>query len=84
MLYVYRHEKSFTWGIAIWEGLIAYLMFAQFLKTNARPLHGFEWASFCGGSNGITIPMGFPTASRDWHPFQRSPPFIQSKAPKTG
>ena len=28
--------------------------------------------------------MGFPTASRDWHPFQRSPPFIQSKAPKTG
>jgi|Cyp1metagenome_2_1107374.scaffolds.fasta_scaffold20659_6 hypothetical protein len=38
-MFVQRYDTIFKWGVAIWEGPIAYRMFGQFLKTNVRPLH---------------------------------------------
>ena len=51
MTYVHRYDINFKVCVAIVEGTMVNLMFAQFLKTNVRPLHVSYCQSFCGGSN---------------------------------
>jgi hypothetical protein len=46
MMFVLRYVITFKSRIPIWEGPIACLMFAQFMKTNVHPIHGSYGGSF--------------------------------------